>query len=232
MILIAGGPVPGSPLTQLVESAIRALALSGIAGLGLAVFRVRNTTMRLFTWTIVLYAALAMPMLEWILPAVSVPAPTLFGSETESIPYSIENARFTDRDIPRPASTENVVEEDTFPSQMNGSEPLHSQPLVSATTPETTYSFGSLVSLSTLVGAIYFAVALLLMARFFAGIAFGRRLLRASQQIDDPRLAAKVAASAKNCGVDVPPQTAESELISVPLTMGALRSTSLLTTPM
>ncbi|MGZ4787952.1 MAG: M56 family metallopeptidase [Terriglobales bacterium] len=228
MILTAGDPVSGGPLMTLVESAIRAIALSGVAGLGLAAFRVRNTTMRLFTWTIVLYAALAMPMLEWMLPAVSVPAPALFHSKSESTAYSIENAHSVDRDLARPASTEQTVGEAAFPSQMEIGEPSHLQTPVSATTSEPTHSLLSSVPPSTVLGTAYFAVALFFMVRFFAGIAFSRRLLRASQIIEDPRVAAKVAASAKNCGLGVLPTTAESELISVPLTMGALRSTILL----
>jgi len=227
MILTGGGLVSGSSLMTLVESAVRVVALSGVAGLGLAAFRVRNTTMRLFTWTIILYAALAMPMLEWMLPTMSVPAPALFQSKPEPAPYSIENAHFVDRDVSRPVSTEETVEEAADLGRAEMKEPVHLQTPRRAPT-EPSHSFLSSVSPSTVLGAAYFTVALFLLMRFFAGIVFSRRLLRASQTIDHSRLAARLATSAKNCGLAVLPLTKESELISVPLTLGALRSTILL----
>ena len=225
MILTGGGLVSGSLLMTLVESAIRVVALSGVAGLGLAAFRVRNTRTRLFTWTIVLYAALAMPMLEWMLPTMSVPAPALFQSKPEPVPYSIENAHFVDRDVSRAVSTE-------YPSRAEMREPAHLQTPFTAPTESdnSAHSFLSSIPPSTILGAAYFTVALFLLMRFFAGIMFSRRLLRASQTIDHSRLAARVATSAKNCGLAVLPLTKESELISVPLTLGALRSTILLPT--
>jgi len=77
MTLIAAVPAPTSVLALLAVSAMRALALSGVAALGLAAFRVKTTAVRLFTWTAVLYAALAMPLLQWMLPAVHVPTPAV-----------------------------------------------------------------------------------------------------------------------------------------------------------
>src|ERR1022692_4807904 len=71
-----------SLLTQLVNPAARALVLGCAVGLGLAVFRVRATSVRLFTWTGVLYAALAMPLLGRILPPLPVPTPAFLQYET------------------------------------------------------------------------------------------------------------------------------------------------------
>ncbi|HET7891890.1 MAG TPA: hypothetical protein VFL34_10205, partial [Candidatus Sulfotelmatobacter sp.] len=64
-------------LAQLAIPAARGLILGAAAGLGLTAFRVKATSTRLFTWTAVLYAALAMPMLAWLLPPMAVPAPAL-----------------------------------------------------------------------------------------------------------------------------------------------------------
>lgn len=64
-------------LTHLANAAARAFALAGGTGLALAAFRVRAASPRLFTWTAVLYAALAMPLLGWMLPPLSVPLPAL-----------------------------------------------------------------------------------------------------------------------------------------------------------
>ena len=75
MTLTAAVPASTSLLAQLVNPAARALALSIIVGIGLSAFRVKNTSLRLFTWTAVLYAALAMPLLQQMLPPLPIPAP-------------------------------------------------------------------------------------------------------------------------------------------------------------
>ena len=62
MVLITSGS--SILLVQLAVPALRGIALAGAAGLGLAAFRVKSTSQRLFTWTAVLYAALAIPLLR------------------------------------------------------------------------------------------------------------------------------------------------------------------------
>ena len=69
-------------LSALGVSALRSLTLAGIAGLGLAALRVKTTSLRLFAWRTVLYAALAMPFLGWLLPPLSVPMPDFLHSES------------------------------------------------------------------------------------------------------------------------------------------------------
>ena len=95
--------------------------------------------------------------------------------------------------------------------------PSASQPSLLAAVPWDAVAFG-----------IYLAVAILLFARFFVGLALGRRLMRASQTLDDPRVGLRLASQAYAAGLATVPQVAESEIISVPVTMGALRSTILL----
>ena len=77
MTLMAAVQASTELLAQVANPAARALALAGAAGLGLAAFRVRATSARLFTWTAVLCAALAMPMLGWVLPPLAIPVPAL-----------------------------------------------------------------------------------------------------------------------------------------------------------
>jgi hypothetical protein len=47
----------GILLAQLADAAARSLALAAVAGLALAIFRVKATSARLVTWSTVLYAA-------------------------------------------------------------------------------------------------------------------------------------------------------------------------------
>src|SRR5271167_1317518 len=75
MTPLAAVPASASLLLQLANPAARALALAVAAGLALAAFRVQSTSVRLFTWKSVLFAALAMPLLGWILPPLSIPTP-------------------------------------------------------------------------------------------------------------------------------------------------------------
>jgi beta-lactamase regulating signal transducer with metallopeptidase domain len=224
MTLIAADSASESVLMLLGSSALRSLVLSGVAGLLLAACRVKNTTLRLFTWTIVLYSALAMPILEWMLPALAVPAPALLHSGTaEPASSSIESARFVASDDARPASSDMIARQAPSPGPMQGRS-THLQPVMVSTPALPNRP----VSLGTVLGAVYLGVALLFMVRFFIGIAFGRRLLRTSENIDEPGLTAKVAAYANVYGLASIPRAAATELISVPLTMGALRSTILL----
>lgn len=59
----------------LVEPALRALAVAGITALVMAIVPVRRAGLRLYVWTAVLYAALAMPLLGAFLPRLNVAFP-------------------------------------------------------------------------------------------------------------------------------------------------------------
>jgi beta-lactamase regulating signal transducer with metallopeptidase domain len=71
-------PAYWSFLMHILDPALRSLALGGLAALALFVFRVKNASTRLAVWTGVLYAALAMPLLAFALPSLSLPVPTAF----------------------------------------------------------------------------------------------------------------------------------------------------------
>src|SRR5271170_7152080 len=85
MTPIAAIEASTSLLAQLANPAARALALAAAAGLGLAAFRVKASHVRLLTWTAVLYAALAMPLLGWMLPSLPVPTPAFVRSALQSV---------------------------------------------------------------------------------------------------------------------------------------------------
>jgi beta-lactamase regulating signal transducer with metallopeptidase domain len=250
-------------LAGLASPAARALALATAAGLGLAVFRVKATNVRLVTWTAVLYTALAMPLLGRMLPSLPVPTPSfvqsvfqsvsqirIFGAVAEQVsaresssPQAAERrqnaahgaSRGTARITPEPQGGGRLAPADTStPVTDEGRAPLSSVPSGStmAEAPNviaaTSKSFPAPVPWSPAAAVVYFAVALFLLVRFFVGLAFSRRLLRASQIIDDPRITMKLASRAHASGMAFVPRAAESEFISVPVTMGALRSTVLL----
>jgi len=193
-------------LQHLATPALRALALGVGAALGLAVFRVKTTSVRLFTWTSVLYVALAMPLLERMLPPLSVPTPAFLryqasGPKQVSIPQS-----------QAVAATRTSIDR----KEIRGVAVKHFSPVPST------------IRWDAIAVGIYFGLALVLVARLFIGLAFARRLRLASQVIHDNRLTGKLASRTQATGLSCVPQAAESEVISVPVTMGILRPTILL----
>ena len=241
-------PAPVTFLAQLGIAAARALTLSMIVGLGLSAFRVKNTSLRLFTWTAVLYAALVMPLLQQILPPLPIPAPAfleheltkaraIVSSTAEPALRSLAGAaerrqnaahgasRGTDVDANEPQRGERSALSATSLSPAIDARSIKSP---QASSPAYSESSPASVRWSTIAAWIYLAVALILFARFFIGLAFSRRLRKASQPIDDYRLTQRLAARASAWRLASLPQAAESELISVPVTMGALRPTILL----
>ena len=240
MTLIAVSSASTSVFALLTNSAVRTLALSGAVGLGLAAFRAKSTSVRLFAWTTVLYAALAMPLLERALPPVPVPSPaflqsgasqpfgsTLRAAVTGEVRAHAEPAEQPSSDaIARSASSSRVDRGQPARGETAriAARPANSPPF--KTSPGT--SLLNLVPWRTLAAGIYFVVAMLLLVRFCVGLAFGRRLRRAAQSIDDPRVSARITSRARAYGLTSIPQAAESDLIFVPLTLGVWRATILL----
>jgi beta-lactamase regulating signal transducer with metallopeptidase domain len=71
--------------------------------------------------------------------------------------------------------------------------------------------------------AAYFAVGLFLLARFFVGMVLSRRLIRSSLPIHESRALTSFSRCSATFKFSVTPQLAESDRISVPITMGILR---------
>jgi beta-lactamase regulating signal transducer with metallopeptidase domain len=209
---------PTSILALVADAAVRTLALAGAAGLALVAFRVRSTSARLFTWTAVLYAALAMPLLGWLLPALPVPTPTFVRHDSaQSIAQrtqGVEAIRQTSS--LRPLSSASIP---------RSTKPQTAQ-LILQTPAESSFRFS--VPWTALATVAYLIVAVVLLARFAIGIVLGHRLMHAAQEIKDPRVSQRLSSRALACGLSYVRPAAESALISVPVTMGALRSIILL----
>ena len=233
MTLIVALSASTSLLTHLVNPAARALAVGLVVALALAAFRRTTTSLRLFTWTAVLYSALAMPLLEWMLPPLSMPVPTFlqtaFIPHPEGAPSKLRLGGVFDRsqqkEVVVPNSARNAEEIKPKPIQSSHTASAHIETF-SILPSAPTSSFPVSIGWATIGAALYLAVAFILLLRFCIGLIFGRKLRLASQAIDDPRLLTRLRAHA--AGVAKVPQATESELISVPLTMGVLRSTILL----
>ncbi|MGC2475990.1 MAG: M56 family metallopeptidase [Candidatus Sulfotelmatobacter sp.] len=202
-----------SVLGALVVSAVRALVLAGVAGLGLTMFRAKSTLVRLFIWRAVLLSALAMPFLGLVLPPLRIPAPEFLASPT----IRPVKKPIPDWSLPLAASRSHQARSRT-PASLPAS-------AVSLKSPQPHPISDSLGSRPTpwnfLISAIYLIVTCIFLIRLVVGVAFTQRLIRTSQNITDPRLRKMLDshAAASNSS-----QVRESVLISVPVTVGAFRS--------
>jgi beta-lactamase regulating signal transducer with metallopeptidase domain len=227
-------------LTQLFNPAVRAVALAGIAGLGLTVLRVKAASFRLFTWTAVLYAALALPLLGWMLPPLSIPMPAFLRAGNvlvvSSDTYNAQGS--VNESTPRTTSSFSGDSKRTSVAKIETRRAvLASRPTTELQSPSVDAPRAAPIQntplrkrWSLVASAVYFAVAFFLLSRFIVGLFFSRRLVRSSRSIHDPRVTARLAACARRCRLSLIPQACESEFISVPVTVGALRSTILLPT--
>jgi len=230
-----------SPVALLANPAARALVLGAGAGLALWVLRVKATSPRLFTWTAVLYAALAMPLLGWMLPPLPVPTPAFLQIRTvqpaansvhdappEITPTSSSVARDSSvsRNHKAKRTSSTVVRPGSATTAVNPAQSFPSAPVV-ASSGWPSIAWPS-IPWATVATGVYLAVALLLLVRLVVGLVFARRLIRTSQTIHDPRVTVRLASRGRACGLSGVPGIAESSFISVPVTIGALRSTILL----
>jgi beta-lactamase regulating signal transducer with metallopeptidase domain len=215
-------------LIQLVSPAARSFALAGGAALALTAFRVKTVSARLFTWKAVLCAALAMPLLTWILPAYTFPLPSFpqeiiqkfavqskdSSSHNLQSPFAPGHQKVILSSVPAERVTRKAAIQNDQTPAAESSSPLH----------PTTYP----ISWTAIAVAPYLAVTVLLLARILIGWLLGHRLLRISKEILDPRLALCLGRHAHSFGLTSIPNCAESEIVAAPVTMGALRPTILL----
>jgi beta-lactamase regulating signal transducer with metallopeptidase domain len=210
-------------VSELVASGARSFAVAGVAAAGLAAFRPKATSLRLFTWTAVLYASLALPLLGWLLPPVQVSAPQFLQNPVARNTLSASGEGQSVSTLASDAVT-------------SGKEQLLrryrlAQVAKGPTSPETQSAAGERPSFAwatvpwTVAAAwIYVMVTLFFLARFAAGMILSDKLVRSSRSITEGLAVGKVACSAW----DPAPRLATSECINVPVTVGAFWPTILL----
>jgi beta-lactamase regulating signal transducer with metallopeptidase domain len=211
-------------VSELVASGARSFVVAGVAAAGLAAFRPKATSLRLFTWTAVLYASLALPLLGWLLPPVQVAAP-------EFLPHRIAvtaHPDLADGQNKSPLETRSVKTGGEGKLLANYSlAPVAKEP----TSPGTRSAAGESPSFkwaalpwSVVAAWIYVVVTLFFLARFAAGMILSGKLVRSSRAISEGLAVGKFACSAGGSA----PRLATSECINVPVTVGAFWPTILL----
>jgi len=201
-------------------SALRAIVVACVASIGLAAFRVKVVSARLFVWKSVLVAAMLMPILGLIVPPLPIQVPKLFPSKVQSITShtdsaaSISTARLNagtvivGREVSRPVST---VRESSILAESSSHEPIR-------------------LRISWAVAAIgsYFAILVVLLARLLIGVVLANKLVRNSRCIRDGRVSRRIAAHNHTGKAKL--LVAESDCVSIPVTVGALQTAILLPT--
>lgn len=215
-------PSSAEVVRQLVNPAARSIMLACCAGLALAALRTKSTSVRLFAWQAVLYAALAMPLLGWVLPAITIAAPSALRFADHSIVASSNHGeRF---DVQPPAAIHSRTNRSAArvpvqASTVKGNGALLSiQNAILPRQPSESPLDWSLVAV-----AIYLFVASVLLIRMAIGLFLARRVKRTAKEIRDERIKAHLARCARSFGIATITGCRESEAISVPLTMGVLR---------
>ena len=215
-------------LSQLAVPALRGLAIACVAGFALTLFRVKSASQRLFIWTTVLYAALAMTLLPSMLPsmlpsiAIRIPAAvaTTFVQRLSASQASQSAVASYQSSVPAAAK---LQAEGRLPDQ--GTVPHATSAFVPTSAPE---SFWLSLHWTNIAVAVYILAAFLLLSRFFMGMIFASRLLARARRIEDHHLHARLAAYAHAIQLAHVPTASESDLISVPAAVGILRPTILL----
>jgi beta-lactamase regulating signal transducer with metallopeptidase domain len=204
----------------LAEPAARSIALGCLAGLALIALRVKGVSPRLAVWKIVLYSALAMPVLGWIVPALpfSVPAPWKASSsgETASVSAVITPLPPTDtgNNSARLSLAPKIVDAPAHRSLSRASE--------AAPAP------GIWMQWKIAAGALYIAVATIFLARFLLGLLLSRRMERSARTVGDTRALGRLAFHAYAARLKRLPRLAESEIVLVPITLGVRQPAILL----
>jgi bla regulator protein blaR1 len=221
-------------LITLGSAAARSVSLAIFVAAALAAFRAKSVRVKLFVWKGVLIAALAMPALILVSPAIriSVPLPNLpersVVAPAPAMPLQVARAgdvRPFERAIPdkltaapRPARAPDLSE----PAPLLTAE--KSLPLVLASIPARRE-----IPWTIFIGAAYLAIALTFLARLLVGVSFSSRLVRSSRPVDEIWALRALIVASHAAGLRSAPRLAESETVSVPLMLGVLKPTILLT---
>jgi bla regulator protein BlaR1 len=210
-------------VSELATSAARSLVLAGVAAAGLAAFRAKATSLRLFTWTAVLYASLALPLLGWMLPPLQVSAPQFLEHRISRTALGqVGDGQSISRASGRLAKSNEAELSVSYRAPRVTSEPSNSE-MQGVVDERPSFAWVAL-PWNVIAAWIYVAVALFFLARFAAGIILSRRLLRRSQAITESFALTRLTSGTRH----IAPRLATSECISVPVTVGVFRPTILL----
>ncbi|HXA77342.1 MAG TPA: M56 family metallopeptidase [Candidatus Acidoferrales bacterium] len=217
-------------LITLAGAAVRSLALGCLAAAALALFRTKSVRVRLFVWKGVLLAALAMPVLMLVGPTVrvAVPVPSL----AERSPAG--SAPVTESTVTDVGPVAHLVpsESSKHARRTRGQRRSDAAPIISeaglpiAPVPVPKHRE---IPWVLIVFSAYAVTAAALFVRVLVGIYFSNRLVRFALSVDEPWALRTLAAASRAAGLRDDPYLAESETLAVPVMVGVIKPTILLT---
>ena len=205
-------------LIAMADAAARSLMLACFAAAALGAFRVKNVRTRLLLWEAVLLAALAMPLLTSLTPAIQI-----------AVPLSNLQERSASVEIPatQPAPAHTSISESSARTRTRSVERVKAGSAVISTEAGQAAVAASASSAARrgipwpiLAVSAYLAIGLVFLARVFIGMRFGKHLVRAATPIEDADASRMLSAASRAAELRVPPRLAESEMISVPMMLG------------
>jgi len=206
-------------LTILASAAVRSLVIGCILAVILEAFGVKGVHVKMLVWRGALAAALAMPFLTVLCPAIpfAVPLPDFgkHGANREiSLPQFATVQAFSPESgatIPAPGKITGTT--DTTSTNQPSDPPVAIRPA------ETRRE----IAWPVIAALGYLAVALLFFARILIGVRFARKLERSALRIEDARALEALWMAAHAAGLRREPVLAESETIPAPLMLGIRR---------
>ncbi|MGD1210238.1 MAG: M56 family metallopeptidase [Candidatus Acidiferrales bacterium] len=206
-------------LAGLASAAARSLVLGCFAAAALGAFRIRSVRVKLLGWRAVLFAALAMPVLILLSPAVWLPVP---------LPSLQKQSAAAEVGVAQPAAAPLAVPAAGPGSGLQTATHTDERAALAQTAIVTKDEPGVAsiparreVPWPVVAASAYLAVALILFVRFFIGMKFGRRLERAATAIENAHALQLLFEVSRAAGLRAAPRLAESEMLAVPLMLGA-----------
>jgi bla regulator protein blaR1 len=205
-------------ITELGASAVRSLILMGVAAVALTVFRAKATSVRLFTWSTVLYASFALPLLGAFVPPLQISTPRYLRKQIA--PTQVSDRR----DVQSVFALTTHSETSGHGTALRASD---RHPKVSSARErqgESEFSIRLGQQWNVIAAVVYLGITLFLLARFAAGVRWSHKLVRNSPAIPESIAIARVTSRAGQRMA----RLASCGCISVPLTVGVFRPTILL----
>jgi beta-lactamase regulating signal transducer with metallopeptidase domain len=214
-------------LVRIAEPAARSLVLGCFAAAALGAFRVKSVSAKLFVWRGVLLAALAMPLLGWVAPSIRVPVPApAFVKLGAAVASDVsENNVYDRKAATQPAAPLAApVKTALLTARARHNAPIERPKYSMVTAPPELRNVPVRtpreIAWPVIAAAFYALIALFFFARLLVGMRLGKRLERAAKPIEDAGALAIVEAASRAAGLSVVPRLAESEMLSVPVTLG------------
>jgi bla regulator protein blaR1 len=194
-------------LAHLADAALRSVAMACLAAIVLAWARRKDAVLHLVIWRVVLYTALAMPLMAWLMPGLPLPLPATLAKQQAQIISPVSEVRTAEL-VPAPT---------VFKTQL--------ATLPAAPVPRTQPRE---IPWRAIAVAIYVLAAGFFLARLGLGWMLSGRLRRRSRRINDPETLAATEGLSRAVGLRRVPELAESSAIAVPVTLGVKKPVVLL----